>query len=214
MATLSASRRGHFVLDAVPWKSYERILQAFDGRRIRINYDRGRLELMTLSPRHERLRLLMGLLVVALIEELGWEWAGFGSMTFKRPRKQRGLEPDECYWIQNEPLVRGKDEIDLRKDPPPDLVLEVEVSRTAVNRMGVLAVLGVPEVWRFDGKTIHVHLLGADGRYIESSTSRSFPFLPVTQLVRYLNRRKTLGNAALIREFRTWVRDQIARDWK
>ena len=137
-----------------------------------------------------------------------------GSMTFKRPRKQRGLEPDECYWIQNEPLVRGKDEIDLRKDPPPDLVLEVEVSRTAVNRMGVLAVLGVPEVWRFDGKTIHVHLLGADGRYIESSTSRSFPFLPVTQLVRYLNRRKTLGNAALIREFRTWVRDQIARDWK
>ena len=135
-------------------------------------------------------------------------------MTFKRLKHERGLEPDECYWIQNEPHVRGKDKIDLRKDPPPDLVLEIEVSRGAVNRLGIFAVLRVPEVWRFDGKTIHVHLLGPDGRYTESASSRVFPFLSMKQLVRFLSRRKTMGTVTLVRQFQSWIRDQIARDWK
>src|SRR5438094_6068445 len=113
MATIRAPRGEHFVLDGVSWKSYEQISRAFDDRNVRINYDRGRLEISTLSAQHERLKKLLALLLVILIQELGWEWAGYGSMTFKRPKHERGLEPDECYWIQNEPHVRGKDKIDL-----------------------------------------------------------------------------------------------------
>jgi Uma2 family endonuclease len=214
MTILRRPRDGHFVLDGVSWKSYERISRSFDERKVRINYDRGRLELMTLSPEHERFKKLLGLLVEILLLELGWEWASYGSMTFKRPNQDRGLEPDDCFWIQSERLVRGKDRIDLRKDPPPDLVLEIEVSHGAVNRLAIFGVLGVPEVWRFNGKSIRVHLLGANGSYTESPTSRVFPFLPLAQLVRFLNRRKTAGTNSVVREFQKWVREQIARNWK
>jgi Uma2 family endonuclease len=169
---------------------------------------------MTLSPEHERFRHLLGLFIVALIEELAWEWACFGSMTFKRRQRGRGLEPDDCYWIQSEPLVRGKDQIDLRSDPPPDLALEIDVTHSSLNRLSIYAALHVPEVWRFDGQDLHVHLLGPDGKYTESTSSQAFPFLPVAELMRFLNLRTTMGNAALVRAFRSWVREQIARNWQ
>ena len=111
---------GQLILDGVAWQNYLRLLRAFDDRHLRITYDRGALEIMTLSPEHERFKHLLNYLISVLVEELGWDMAGFGSMTFKRSRQRRGLEPDECYWIQSEPRVRGKDSIDLRHDPPPD----------------------------------------------------------------------------------------------
>src|SRR5437588_11765498 len=149
------------VLGDVSWRSYERLLRVFDDRHLRITYDRGALEIMTLSPEHERFKCLLSYLVLVLVEELGWNMASFGSMTFKRKKRGRGLEPDECYWIQNEPLVRGKDKIDLRRDPPPDLVIEIDWTHSSLNRLGIFAALGVPEIWRYDGTVLHIHLLGS-----------------------------------------------------
>jgi Uma2 family endonuclease len=168
---------------------------------------------MTLSPEHERFKHLLAYLIVALIEELGWDWACFGSMTFKRRKRQRGLEADDCFWIQNEPLVRGKDHIDLRRDPPPDLVQEIDVTHSSVDRLGIYAILKVPEVWRYNGQTLIVHVLDASGKYVESPTSRAFPFLPLAEVVRFLDLRTTTSNANLIRSFRTWVQDRIAANW-
>jgi Uma2 family endonuclease len=193
---------------------YERVLRAFDECHLRITYDRGALEIMTLSPQHERFKHLLSLLIVVLVEELGWNMAGFGSMTFKRRKHKRGLEPDECYWIQSEPLVRGKDQIDLRRDPPPDLVLEIDWTRSSLNRLSIFAVMRVPEVGRFDGQTLRVHLLGSDGRYVESTQSLAFPFVPIAELTRFLGMRVTLSETDLIRQFRMWVRDRIAAGWK
>jgi Uma2 family endonuclease len=202
------------VLHGVLWPTYRRLLRAFDeDRHLRITYDRGSLELMTLSPLHERLKHLLGLLVMTLAVEVGTEILGFGSMTFKRRRKKRGLEPDECYYIQNEARMRGKDAIDLRSDPPPDLVVEVEVARSALNRLDIYAALGAPEVWRFDGERLQVHLLGEGGVYTVSEQSKAFPFLRPAELVRFVEQRKTLGEVALLKAFREWVAEQKASGW-
>jgi hypothetical protein len=85
------------VLGGVPWQSYERLLRVFADRHLRITYDRGALEIMSLSPEHERFKCLLSYFILVLIEELAWNMASFGSMTFKRKKRRRALEPDECY---------------------------------------------------------------------------------------------------------------------
>jgi Uma2 family endonuclease len=202
------------VLDGVRWQTYTRLLRIFDDRHLRITYDRGALEIITLSPEHERFKCLLSYLVLALVEELGWNMASFGSMTFKRRKKRRGLEPDECYWIQNEPKVRGKDKIDPRRDPPPDLVIEVDWTHSSLDRLAIFAALLVPEVWRFDGHDFHVHILGPDGRYTEREQSRAFPFLPMNELARFVAMRSNQSETDIVRQFRTWVRARIAAGWQ
>jgi Uma2 family endonuclease len=213
MATAHTEGQG-LVLGSVSWPTYERLLRIFDGRHLRITYDRGELEIMTLSPEHERFKHLLALLIAVLIEELGWNMAGFGSMTFKQRRRKRGLEPDECYWIQNEPAVRGKDKIDLRKDPPPDLVLEFDWTHSSIDRLAIYAVLRVAEVWQYNGTSLRVQILGADGKYAQSKQSQAFPFLPMDEVSRFLVMRSTLSETDLIRQFRAWVRDRIAAGWQ
>jgi Uma2 family endonuclease len=214
MSTVRVPVQQRLVLYGVPWATYERLLRLFEDRRLRITYDRGALEIMTLSPEHERFKHLLNGLLGRLTEELGWSIAGFGSMTFKRRKKQRGLEPDECYWIQNEPLIRGRDKIDLRKDPPPDLVIEIDWTRSSLNRLGIYAAMNVPEVWQYDGQSVRVQLLGSEGNYAESPQSKAFPFLPMPEVTRFLALRSTLNETDLMRQFRTWVQGRIAANWQ
>src|SRR5260221_3831993 len=160
MSTVEISRPQRLVLYGEPWETYVRLLRIFDERRhLRITYDRGALEIMTLSPEHEQWKRLIGRLIETLTEELGLPLAEYGSMTIKRRKKLRGLEPDECFWIQNEALVRNLKKYDLRRDPPPDLIVEVDISRSAVNRMGIYAALNVPEVWRLRKEQLEFHIL-------------------------------------------------------
>ncbi len=104
----------------------------------------------------------------------------------KRRKKLRGLEPDECYWIKNEALVRDLKQYDLRRDPPPDLIVEVDVTRSAVNRMGIYAALNVPEVWRFRKGLLNFYVLGEDSQYSVQPTSRAFPGIPSAEINRFL----------------------------
>jgi Uma2 family endonuclease len=141
------------------------------------------------------------------------EIAGFGSMTCRREKLERALEPDDCYWIANEPLVRGRDVIDLDTDPPPDLFLEIDISRSFLDRLGICARLKVPEVWRWGGQTLRVCILGPDGNYVESERSRAFPFLPLAEITRFMLLANTMSETKLLRAFRAWVREQIAQGW-
>jgi Uma2 family endonuclease len=136
--------------------------------------------------------------------------AGGGSTTFKRRKKKRGLEPDKCYWIANEAKVRGKKRIDLRSDPPPDLAIEVDVTHSSVNRMRIYAAIEVPEICRLKGEAITFNLLQATGKYATSPTSPTFPGLTVDDIARYLALRSSVELNELVREFRAWVRQQIA----
>src|SRR6266851_39103 len=139
------------ILRDVPWRMYGQLLRAFAERpRVRLTYDRGVLEIMSPVLEHDSGSWFVGRLVVTATEELQLSVLGGGSTTFRRRRRRRGLEPDECFWIANEPRMRGKRRVDLRVDPPPDLAIEVDVTRSSMDRMGVYGALCVPEVWRLD----------------------------------------------------------------
>jgi Uma2 family endonuclease len=200
-----------FRMSAVSWEGYLHLGQAFAGRHVRMTYDRGELELMTVSLGHDRDKSFLARLVEVVTEEMGIDILSGGSTTLNREDLERGLEGDECWWIQHEAQVRQLREIDLHKDPPPDLVLEVEISRSLLNRIAICAALRVPEVWRWDGKALTVCLLGADGNYAVSPASLSFPFLPVSDLGRFVHMLQSMSETSVIRAFREWVRQHAAR---
>ena len=214
MAAIQGARQQRFLLSGVDWKSYVRFLRALDHRHVRLTYDRGELELMTLSFLHEWYSAFLGRLIQVLTEELNWPMASLGSTTLKLKKRQRGLEPDKGFYLKNESSVRTKSRIDLRTDPPPDLALEIDISHSSLNRMGIYAALRIPEVWRFDGQSIYVHLLGPDGQYHASARSLAFPFLPMDAIAEFLQKRNEMDETSLIRSFRDWVKAQIAGNWK
>ena len=210
LTTADLPAEQHFVLSCVSWDGYKTIGDVLLDQPVRITYDRGALEFMTLSPKHEGGKKLLARLVEAMTEELDIDIACFGSMTFQREDLDRGFEPDECYWIEHEPAVRGRTDIDLASDPPPDLALEIEVSRNIINRLGIYAAMRIPEVWRWDGSRLQVLLLGADGAHAESDRSRAFPFLPLAEFARFLVRDTSESVTKHIRSFRAWIRQEAA----
>jgi Uma2 family endonuclease len=203
----------HIVLSNIDWATYLTFSDKIVDRNIRCNYNGVDLELMTISPEHERAKTLLSRLLEALTLDMDIDIAGLGSMTCRRQDLEHGFEPDECYWIENEPQIRGRDDIDLTRDPPPDLILEVEMSRSFVDRLAIAARLGVPEVWRWDGETLRILLLGADGEYRESQRSRMLPFLPIAEFARFLHRDTSQSDTKWLQSFRTWVREQKVHDW-
>ena len=134
-----------------------------------------------------------------------------GEMTCSREDIARGFEPDKCYYVQNEPRMWDKVEIDLAFDPPPDLAVEVEISRSSLNKMEIYAAFGVPELWRCDRRRLRVYELVA-GDYHPRESSLCFPQLPLTQFQRVLGRVGKVRETELIRGFRAWVRKNFARE--
>jgi Uma2 family endonuclease len=159
---------------------------------------------------HERYKKLFGYMVEAITDELDIPRVAAGATTFNAEILDRGLEPDECYYLANAARLRATDRIDLAIDPPPDLAIEVEITSSLLDKLGVYAALGVPEVWRFDGETLTVLLLGADGVYAPSPTSAAFPFLPMGEIVRRLQEYDPNNDTRWGRAFRAWVRDELA----
>lgn len=201
---------GHrIVLEDMTWDDYETFLRVFDGRRaIRLTYDCGSLEIMTLSAEHEEPSSLFDILVIVMAEEMNVPIKGYGSTTYKKKKSQRGLEPDKCYYTRNLSLVRGKKRIDLTVDPPPDLALEVDITSSSLNRMAIYASLGVPELWRYDGATLTVYQL-VNGQYVPCERSPTFPLVPPADLVRFVRLGEQEDTTSMIRAFRTWLREQM-----
>jgi Uma2 family endonuclease len=216
MATVTKKTRlSRFLLDGVSWQEYTRLLRAFQERpSIRLTYDRGRLEIMTVSFEHEHYSWLLGRLAIALTEELGLPIMGGGSTTFRRYAKRRGLEPDNCYWITSEPKVRGKLKIDIRSDPVPDLAIEIDISRSSKRRMCIYASLRVPEVWRFDGRALSFHILRSNETYEETTESGIFRGLRADDLLRFLTQRGREDENTIIRRFRAWIRTRENAGWR
>jgi Uma2 family endonuclease len=197
------------VLYGISWREYVRLGRLLSGRRLRMTYDRGALEIMTLSPRHERWKYILNRLVGVLAEELKIRTIGFGSMTCKRRKKHRGLEPDDCYWIANASAIRGRLDIDLRVDPPPDLAIEIDVTSSSLDRMEIYRALAVTEVWRFDGETLTFFQLQSNGKYAAVPTSLAFPGLEAAELVQFLALAGTQDDQEILQAFRAWVRQRF-----
>jgi Uma2 family endonuclease len=157
-------------------------------------------------PEHEVAKVIIGDLVKVLLEELDLEFWSLGSTTFDKETMDAGVEPDDCFYIQNEARIRGKDRINLETDPPPDLAIEIGItSRTRFNNYQALR---VPELWRWNGSKLEINVL-FDGKYVESNTSSIFPNLPIYQVIpEYLSLSKTNGRNATMKAFRAWIRQQ------
>jgi Uma2 family endonuclease len=208
-ATAPTSAGQRFRLDDVSWDFYEHLLEELGERRVRVTFDRGSLELMAPTYRHENYARSLGLFVMVLCEELEVAVKGGRTTTFRREDLDRGLEPDDCFYIRNVRKILGKDVINLAIDPPPDLAIEIDITSSSLDRMGIYAALGVPEVWRFDGQTLQVWCLTRDGEYEERERSPTFPTLPLGPVVEFLLEAAALDDVTLTRKFRTWVRKQV-----
>lgn len=208
-ATLIQTPTPGILLKNISWKTYESLLNELAQQRgIRLTYDRGNLEIMTPSAPHEKYKKILGRFVESVSDELNVEICSLGSLTCRREDLARGLEPDQCYYIENEDVVWDKEQIDLNQDPPPDLVVEIDVTSSSIDRLSLYASLGVPEVWRYDGNRLIIYQLEAQ-EYVERDVSPTFPFLSQVEMLRFLELRRTTKENALIRLFREWVRSQI-----
>jgi Uma2 family endonuclease len=206
MSVASPQTESRVLLSRVAWSTFEALLAENDCRGTRFTYDRGYLEITSPSYKHERISRLLGRMIETLTEELGIAISTGGSTTLKDELKQRGLEPDECYYVANEPRMRGRDDYDPAVDPPPDLAIEVDISRSSLNKLAIYADLGVPEVWMHDGAALRVYQLKSEGGYAPQERSPSFPFLPLEEVQRFLDQRNTTDETSWIRSFRDWVR--------
>jgi Uma2 family endonuclease len=162
---------------------------------------------MVLSTKHERPNRTLALLVEVLAEELNMDVQRLGSPTFTREDLDKGFEPDSCFYIQNEARVRGKDEIDLAVDPPPDLVIEIDITSPSLNKFPIYARIGVPEIWRYDGRQVQMFVL-ANGEYLHIEQSTIFPLLSSTLATRFLEESTRLRSTAWLRQVREWARTQ------
>jgi len=210
-----------FVFWDVGWDGYLSLLKMVENRRVRVTYDRGHVELMAPLPIHERYKSLIGRMIEAITEELDIQAVAVGSTTFYSEELDRGLEPDECYYLANAGRVRDWKRIDLNVAPPPDLAVEVDITGSSLNRLGIYAALGIPEVWRFDGVSMSVLILQQDGTYAPNETSLIFPFLSMSDLVAFLRGYDPNNDTRWGRSFREWVRvnlvprvdnDNVGRD--
>ena len=195
----------HICLPSIRWETYRAIADDLESQPSkRLTYDKGFLEIRMPSDLHENYKKILGRIVEALTETLGMEILSLGSMTCDREDLARGLEPDQCYYIQNEAKVWGKDKIDLQLDPPPDLAIEIDITGSSLNRFSIYAQLGVPEVWRYDGQVITIHYLVGD-HYSLNDCSVAFPLLRTSDLQNFLELKSTLKENALIRQVRQWA---------
>jgi Uma2 family endonuclease len=209
METVNSPAEQRVVLHNIGWDTYERLLADHENNSApRFTYDRGELEIMSPSPEHEKFNRRIAQLVLAVAEELGIEAEDLGSTTFRREDLERGFEPDSCFYIQNEELVRGKDRIDPAVDPPPDLVIEIDITNPSFSKLPIYAQMGVPEVWRYDGERMTILTLEASD-YAEITESIVLP--PVTSgvLTDFVEKSNTTTRTVLLKRVREWVRKRI-----
>jgi Uma2 family endonuclease len=213
-ATRSEPARRSLVLEDVDWSTYSRLLRTFGERPgYRLTYDGGKLEIMAPRLAHDDAGGFLGSLVLILTLELQLPLKHGGSVTIRRRRDERGLEPDRCFWIANAARMAGRRQLDLRRDPPPDLAIEVDVTHSSLDRMGIYAALGVPEVWRLDGDSLTFQTLNARGTYRRASHSRSFPHVSPVDLLPFVLEARLAGDEnPVLQRFREWVRNHHKSD--
>jgi Uma2 family endonuclease len=201
--------RQRFVLWNLGWDAYEKMVEALNEQHVRSTYDRGDLELMSPLLIHETIKIWFANFILALAEELDIPFHSIGHTTLRRQDRDRGLEPDDCFYLTSLVKVVDWNTLNLDRDPAPDLALEIDVTTNCLDRMGVYAGLGIPEVWRFDGEEWHIHLLGEIGEYQESPVSAAFPYLPISEIMPLL--RQTLYTGDHRERFlvlRRWARER------
>lgn len=201
---IQLDQQQHLVLSGVDWEFYEHVLGKIGDRPIRVTYFDGTIEIMAPLSKHEVVKKAIARLVETMMLDLDMSGIPFGSTTFREEAKGAGLEPDECYYLKNPATVMGMEKFDPEKFPPPDLAIEVDITRRSVPRQPIYAALGVPELWRFDGQNLEVMVLGKKG-YSRVHSSPAFPFLKMDQFSQFVHRLLNEDSVIVLKDFRKWV---------
>ena len=199
-------RESKVVLKGVSWPTFQALLaDVGDDRAWRIAYDNGVLEIRMPYQEHEQPKIMLSYFVTAIADELEIEAMELGALLLEREELQRAIEPDTCFYIQNEALVRSKI-IDLQTDPAPDLAVESDYSNSSLNKFTIYASLGVPELWRYRRPTLEVYQL-VEGQYERVAQSLAFPFLPIAEIPEFMEQSRAIGQRSAVRLFRTRIRE-------
>lgn len=197
------------ILKGVSWSTFQALLaDVGDDRAWRIAYDRGVLEIRMPHLEHEVPKGLIESFIEAIADELEIEVMKAGSVTLEREDLTRAVEPDSCFYIQNEASVRGNRDINLPEDLPPDLAIESDYTNYSVNKDSIYAALGVPELWRYRRESLQVYQL-VEGKYEKCDRSLAFPFLPVAEIPGFIEQSRTIGQRAAVRLFRQRIREML-----
>jgi Uma2 family endonuclease len=197
------------ILRGIGWKGYQSLLEMAGERPVRLTYDRGDVEIMSPLPKHERKKSLLGQFVRILARELHIPVMPMGSTTWNREDVDKGLEADESFYLGDLERVHDPDDADLSVNPPPDLAIEIEITRSALDRLGIYGALRVPEVWQFNGRSLRVLLRQEDGSYRETPTSAAFPDVPMNEIARFATREGIKDENAFLDQFSAWVREVV-----
>ena len=196
------------VINDLNWQQFEQILEELgEHRHSKIAYNQGTLEIMSPLPAHEKSKIYISTLVEIILEELDIDFCPLGSTTFKSELLNKGIEPDNCFYIKNQALIRDKERLDLTIDPPPDLALEIDLtSRTNIE---IYQALAVPELWRFEKGNLQINVL-ENNQYIQQEFSPLFPQIPINKLIiEYLNKFTQDGRNKTVKAFRALIKKYV-----
>ncbi len=197
------------LLDNISWETFNKLLEELGNKRAsRLSYFQGQLEVMSPLGEHENNNRFIDDLIRVIADELNLNLKKFGSLTLKLDGEQRGVEPDSCYYLKNEPLVRNKQNIDLNLDPPPDLVLEIDITSSSLNKLPIYGAMKIPEIWQFNGEKLTIFLLTADKyNYEKSEQSLTFPWLNLEIVPELIKKNLEIGETATLKQFRQWIKN-------
>src|SRR5262252_209223 len=209
MSTVLSPPEARVILHNISWSLYEQLLAAHEDKSSpHFVYDRGELEITVLSYEHEGLNRLIDNYIAIIAIEWNIEYCNAGSTTFKREDLERGFEPDSCFYVQHAVQIAGKKRLDLTVDPPPDLVLEVDITHPSLDKLSIFAAVGVLEVWRYDGERVRMLALAGDS-YVECEQSLTFPALRSAPLDELLAASQQMPRTTWLRHVRTWAQGAI-----
>jgi len=207
MATLVTPVEHKVILHGVSWETYERLLSEHqESPGTHFIYDEGELEIMVLSRRHEEPNRDLAMLAQLVAMELGIDFHQLGSTTFKRKHLQKGFEPDSAFYFARVSETEGL-ELDAEIDPPPDLIIEIDLTSPSLNRFPIFAAFGVPEVWRYHRSRVTFYRLEG-GRYVETASSSALLPLTAEVATRFLEERLQMRSTQWMRHVREWARQQ------
>ena len=202
-----ASINKKLILQGIGWDFYEELLEEYkDSNELHFAFDNGFLEVAVPLEKHERSIKVLQDLVTIFCMELDIDVINAGSTTFRKRAKAKGCEPDTAFYIQNEISIRGKSAIDLSKDPPPDLVIEVDITSPSLNKLPIYAALGITEIWIYKGKNVEfLKLVGED--YCKITNSIALPILTDEKATEFLEKGLSESSTKWLKEIREWTKD-------
>ena len=195
------------VFHDVTWSEYEHLTtdmgEAWPS--MRVTYNKGRLQIVSASSKHEMIKTFVDNLVAAFCDEKAIVMENLGGTGFKRERAEHGVEPDVCFYVTNIAHVVGLDEMDPDVVPPPDVVVEIDITNSSTVKFEIYAAFAVPEIWRYFRQRLHMYrLAGKD--YVEISSSIAFPGLTAEIVTRFIEQSRREGRTPTLAAFRQWAR--------